>query len=935
MLYTWGNPTECTNGTFRINMDMNYDGTNPGIGAGDYSFYWQTLNVTFNIDTPEITTNTSTNIEETSAKLNGYLQSNGSVDTTCYFVWDNNSGENYNKGNVSIGLIENQKEFSYNLTNLSKGNLYYYNTEANNIAGWNISGGEQKFLTKPDSITDFKVTMINSSKIVLSWEDGIGGDGVYLEYAQGTQPAPWNIGNGTTIDADGYITSPFNHTNLTSSTRYYYKAWAYAEHEGWKSSGNITAPFGSISSIENNKTNSIPLMTNELPLDNDIDVDKIQLIVNVTIEDPDGDNINWTIKGTNLITNSSNSDINGSKSANLSTPLPYNTNIIWYTNVTDGYDWNNRTYNFTTREKYIPIQPNNFSANSINRTQIYLNWTNSNRTDFSYIECNENSDSWNKSEGIFLYNNTGTSYSHSNISPGTTIYYQIWSWNNTDDAWSDSYSCNNDTTYPNSCPTFGIPNIKNSSSEHELALTWHITINDTDEDTLNWTIECNNGNSSIGSSKINGSKQLQITNLSYNTTYTIWLNITDSYNWTRGWFNFKTRSKYQPYPPSNLTSIAKGSDKIEVSWINGNKADNTLVEWNSTELWLRGTGIQIYNGTGLSFIHTKLDKNTKYYYQAWSWNETGNLWSTTNISSNATTDKKKENSGNHGGSPSLPPPTNQEPTANPGGPYTGYAGIVQTFDGSKSNDSDGNITLYKWKFGDDNYGTGKKITHIYKEVGNYTVTLTVTDDNSTNSEKTTYILINNLPPKKPILKGVTSGIKDTFYKYTIISKDSNNDTLRYLIKWGDNSNITLTNIVESDTMINVTHVWKKTGIYVITAYALDKHNASSEVTDLTVLIDIHFCNNSGYLIDKNSDGMYDSFFSNKTGEETLVKHKNGKYLIDNNNDGNWNYTFDPANGFLLYQKNDIKETPSFSIILIFYAILLILSVEKRCPPSMP
>jgi hypothetical protein len=50
------------------------------------------------------------------------------------------------------------------------------------------------------------------------------------------------------------------------------------------------------------------------------------------------------------------------------------------------------------------------------------------------------------------------------------------------------------------------------------------------------------------------------------------------------------------------------------------------------------------------------------------------------------------------------------------------------FNASNSTDPDGFITKYKWVFGDGTNGTGELITHSYSSVGNYTVNLTVTDD---------------------------------------------------------------------------------------------------------------------------------------------------------------------------------------------------------------
>lgn len=58
-------------------------------------------------------------------------------------------------------------------------------------------------------------------------------------------------------------------------------------------------------------------------------------------------------------------------------------------------------------------------------------------------------------------------------------------------------------------------------------------------------------------------------------------------------------------------------------------------------------------------------------------------------------------------------------------------GITITFDGSGSNHSNPARTIvsYEWDFGDSNSATGPIVTHAYESSGDYTVTLTVTDDN--------------------------------------------------------------------------------------------------------------------------------------------------------------------------------------------------------------
>lgn len=81
-------------------------------------------------------------------------------------------------------------------------------------------------------------------------------------------------------------------------------------------------------------------------------------------------------------------------------------------------------------------------------------------------------------------------------------------------------------------------------------------------------------------------------------------------------------------------------------------------------------------------------------------------------------------------------PTNNAPTADAGGPYNGYEGFTIVFDGSKSTD-DTTITTYEWDFGDGETGSGYKLSHTYTTSGNYTVTLTVTDDSDLSDSDTT------------------------------------------------------------------------------------------------------------------------------------------------------------------------------------------------------
>lgn len=80
-------------------------------------------------------------------------------------------------------------------------------------------------------------------------------------------------------------------------------------------------------------------------------------------------------------------------------------------------------------------------------------------------------------------------------------------------------------------------------------------------------------------------------------------------------------------------------------------------------------------------------------------------------------------------------------------PPGGGRGTEITFDASASQDPDGTIQLYDWDFGDGGKGEGKIISHRYDAAGNFTVTLTVTDDRQSKSTSNREVKIENtIPP---------------------------------------------------------------------------------------------------------------------------------------------------------------------------------------------
>jgi hypothetical protein len=90
---------------------------------------------------------------------------------------------------------------------------------------------------------------------------------------------------------------------------------------------------------------------------------------------------------------------------------------------------NSTSYGTDTTFLTKPFEPTNLTATVYSSFQINLTWTKGNGTNNTYIEHNTIS-SWNLGEGVEIYNGTGTNYEDTGLTPGTTYYYQAWSYCN-------------------------------------------------------------------------------------------------------------------------------------------------------------------------------------------------------------------------------------------------------------------------------------------------------------------------------------------------------------------------------------------------------------------------------------------------------------------------------------------------------------------------
>jgi PKD repeat protein len=142
--------------------------------------------------------------------------------------------------------------------------------------------------------------------------------------------------------------------------------------------------------------------------------------------------------------------------------------------------------------------------------------------------------------------------------------------------------------------------------------------------------------------------------------------------------------------------------------------------------------------------------------------------------------------------PAPPAPSNNRPTADAGGPYSGEAGNTSIqFDSSASTDPDGDALTYAWDFGDQSSATGAAPRHVYATAGNFRVTLVVSDG-QVDSDPAVSSAAITAPPMNVAPIADPGGPYDGQPGQPVpldgsASSDPNDDTLTYSWDFGDGS----------------------------------------------------------------------------------------------------------------------------------------------------
>jgi PKD repeat protein len=144
-------------------------------------------------------------------------------------------------------------------------------------------------------------------------------------------------------------------------------------------------------------------------------------------------------------------------------------------------------------------------------------------------------------------------------------------------------------------------------------------------------------------------------------------------------------------------------------------------------------------------------------------------------------------------------------------------------DASASTDSDGTLATYSWSFGDGAVGSGKTTTHAYTTPGEYTVTLTVTDDrggSATTTKQVTAALAPNVLPTAA-LAGTIANLSASLDASA--SADSDGQIVSYDWNFGDT-------VTATTTTPTTTHEYAAGGAYTVTVTVTDNRGGTATAT---------------------------------------------------------------------------------------------------------
>ncbi len=188
-------------------------------------------------------------------------------------------------------------------------------------------------------------------------------------------------------------------------------------------------------------------------------------------------------------------------------------------------------------------------------------------------------------------------------------------------------------------------------------------------------------------------------------------------------------------------------------------------------------------------------------------------------------------------------------------PLNPNEGQSVAFDAGTSTDNTyDEIDRVEWDFGDGETGNGEVENHVFSDSGTYTVTLTITDEDSSDTFNLD-VVVSNVDPSGNI-SGPSSVLEGEEVDFTVLNlmNGASTDAVSS-IEWdfGDG---------ETGSGENVTHVYSDNGTYTVTVTINDEDSSITDSMDVVVL-------------DRNISGAID------VNDTTVYEGQSARFTVEN------------------------------------------------------
>lgn len=157
-------------------------------------------------------------------------------------------------------------------------------------------------------------------------------------------------------------------------------------------------------------------------------------------------------------------------------------------------------------------------------------------------------------------------------------------------------------------------------------------------------------------------------------------------------------------------------------------------------------------------------------------------------------------------------------------------GLKLAVDAAGSSDPDGTLTGYAWDWGDGTpAGSGAQASHTYAAAGDYTVTLTVTDDRGATAQRS---LVASVSHADPTASFVATAQARTVTVDASASAGADGATLQYAWNWGDGT--------PPGSGATASHTYAAAGTRTVTLTVTDSLGARATATRTVTLEDVAY-----------------------------------------------------------------------------------------------